>query len=197
MIERLKRLQRTLNESNGQFAGRFSTNRKTMAEILAGSRQFLPSHFPETYEAILDEFREQSSTDHPELLFPREIRPELKWIAMHSVSLSAYQWSAFESEEPPVFEPETGLWTIKKTDASFQVNITNMLVIPYDSYGPGRALFHRPSGDWERFPIEAPPVPKENRDSNPPDDLTKLAAFPRTTLRGPAFSSLERERNRR
>lgn len=195
MISKLKQLQEVLGESTQRFADRFGVHRTTMVELLNGKRRMLPLSVLETYAETLSQLKSKPTTKHPELLIPRELRPELHWVAMHAITHYAYQWSAFENQ--PAFEVDSGLWTISKNPLEKQVNITNMLVIPYDEAGPALALFHRPEGEWRRYPVEQP-VYTENRSSNQPDDLTRIQKpFPQTTLTGLVSRDITRERNRR
>lgn len=197
MLSKVIRLQEALRESDQKFATRLGINRLTLAKLKAGHSLSIPLVAIESIERTLNAMRNQPTTEWPELLIP-DLRPSLKWVAMHALNHYQYQWSAFEAQ--PEFEEITGLWTLRKDDPRFQVNITNMLVIPYDAQGPARSLFHRPNQAWERAPTTAPEY-KENLSSNQPDDLMKItkpkASFPETTLSGLISRGIENERNRR
>ena len=130
---------------------------------------------------IADALRNERTLPDVSFLLPTGLKPQFRYIAMHSAEPYRWAWSAFTTA--PTFEARSGFWTLPKTDPGPQILISNHEYIPYDADGADQALYTRNDeyNFWEKTPpaytkeeIDARFDHEDKTESVPPPLLDKI-----------------------
>ena len=197
-VQTLRYLVENKKSSLRQLAQEMGVAYSSLHAFEAGTAKSISNEMVNRLDWYLEQ---QTHTDNIEPYLPKNLRPEFEYVAMHGLSELNYQWAAFTIE--PVFNPTTGFWSLPKFETEErpitgeQVNLGNLLSLPYDSAGPNRALYRRNESGFQKIPPIQTPV-KHPIISEPPIDHQVNLKFPRTTQRGGGLQPVHKagERNR-
>ena len=189
-IQKLKLLNTQINTDD--LARHLLISTATLGRIFAGAATKINLNTLEILDLLHENLRNNNTLPDLSTLLPTSLKPQFRYIAMHSARPYQWAWSAFTIK--PEFDPQTGFWTIPKSSPEPQILISNHEYLPYDEAGPELALYLRDpeTNSWSRHApvatqeeIKKRYKPDLTTESMPPPELdninTLTPVYPGTT----------------